>query len=126
MFYDIYLNYCTKAWIHAGEKGCGYYSYIKVKEIVIDPEMFTNPTEWGIFAMLHEIGHVMTNTIQMKRYEQEYLATVWAINEAKKIGFNVPKSYISIYQDYIWKWRETSIKRKAKFVVSKDSLTLIK
>ena len=66
----------------------------------------------------------MTNTTKMKRCEQEYRATQWAIDEAKRIGFLVPKSYIYTYQDYIFRWRNTGIKLKAKSIPSEKELTL--
>ena len=124
MFYKIFNKYCKQMWIRSGIKGNGYCSYIEEKEVVIEPHMFLNPDEWGIFATLHEIGHIMTNTTKMKRCTQEYLATQWAIDEAKRIGFNVPKDYIETYQDYIWNWRDRAIKLKAKVVPTVEELTL--
>ena len=125
MFYKIYLKYSKQMHIHAGDKDCGFYSYINAKEVVIPPDVFAKPKEWDIFALLHEIGHILTNTNKMKRCTQEYLATQWAIEEAKRIGFPIPKSYINIYQNYIWKWREVSVNMKSKNIPSKKELSLI-
>ena len=36
------------------------------------------------FTLFHEIGHIMNNQSGMRRAEEEYYATVWAINECKK------------------------------------------
>ena len=102
-----------------------FYSYIISKEVVIPLCTKYNQTEWTLFAFLHEIGHVMTNTSKMKRCLQEYLATQWAIEEAKKIGFIVPKSFLYTYQMYIWRWRDESIKHKGKNVPTKEELTII-
>ena len=124
LFYNLYMQYHKSMWIHAGKSGGGFYSYLGNREIVIEPDALIKPSAWDIFAFLHEIGHIMTNTTSMKRYEQEYLATQWAIDKAKEIGFDVPEKYITTYQNYIWKWRETSIKHKAKNVASKESLLL--
>ena len=102
-----------------------FYSYIESKIIFTPYTASVKPDSWDVFALLHEIGHILTNTPEMKRCLQEYLATQWAIGEAKEIGFKVPASYIKTYQDYIWKWRETSIKCRGKNVPSKEDLTLI-
>ncbi len=118
-------QYGNMMWIHSDKKENGFYSRILSREVVIPEENFNNPDVWDLFALLHEIGHVMTNTNKMKRSEQEYLATVWAIKKAKEIGFNVPAEYIKIYQNYIWKWRETGLKLGAKKVLSKEELTLV-
>ncbi len=99
-------------------------SYIIRKEVELPSSIKTHQTEWSLFAFLHEIGHVLTNTPKMKRYEQEYLATQWALQEAKELNFKVPGHFIKIYQDYIWKWRETSLKHHAKNVKTIRELTL--
>ena len=123
-FHNICKKYKNAAWIHEGENGCGFYSRISAKEIVIPSEAFHQPDSWDIFALLHEIGHIMTNTTKMKRCEQEYFATQWAIDEAKRMNLKVQKRYLDIYQDYIWKWRETSIRLKGKNVPLKEALCL--
>lgn len=99
-------------------------AYIQSRKIVIPNKVKNHQTEWTLFAFLHEIGHIKTNTSDMKRYEQEYLATKWALEEAKKIGFNVPTRFINTYQNYIWGWREKSIKLKGKNICRKEELTL--
>ena len=124
LFNQTYLKYCKQMWIHAGDKGDGFYSYLQSREVAVEPHAFINPDAWDLFALLHEIGHILTNTNKMKRCEQEYLATQWAIKEAKEIGFEVPPRYIETYQDYIWNWRDRAIKLKAKVVPSKEELKL--
>ena len=101
-----------------------YYSYIPEREVHLPKNFRDNITEWGMFAFLHEIGHIMTNTTKMKRYQQEFLATQWAIDTAKELQFKISPETIDIYQQYILKWRETSIKLKAKNVATKRSLLL--
>ncbi len=121
----VYLKYCSKMTItfkDLDEDNFG--SYIIRKEIEYPNAAWENPTEWTLLAFLHEIGHVMTNTPNMKRYYQEYLATQWALDEAKEIGFDVPRSYIGVYQRYIYKWLTTSIKHKAKKVHGEEELAL--
>lgn len=121
----LFLEYANQMFIIFGnDKDDEYYSMLESKIIMLPKQVLFNPTKWSLFAFLHEIGHIVTNTSNMKRYEQEYLATQWAINKAKEIDFKIPKNYIDTYQKYIYKWRETSIKHKGKNIASKDSLKL--
>ena len=53
------------------------------------------------FTLFHEIGHVMTTKGTMRRCESEYYATVWALEECRKYGLDVPDSIVQTYQDYI-------------------------
>ena len=53
------------------------------------------------FTLLHEIGHIEANDSTMRRAEQEYHATKWAIERCKEYGIAVPSSIIKEYQDYI-------------------------
>lgn len=53
------------------------------------------------FTLLHEIGHIETTKSTMRRAEEEYYATVWAIDKCKEYGMQVPSKIIDIYQRYI-------------------------
>lgn len=53
------------------------------------------------FTLLHEVGHIETTKSAMRRAESEYYATVWAIEEAKKYGIEIPQKTIDAYQRYI-------------------------
>lgn len=53
------------------------------------------------FTLLHEIGHIENNDGQMRRAEQEYYATIWAIRECNKYGLKVDNKTLKEYQDYI-------------------------
>jgi hypothetical protein len=53
------------------------------------------------FTLLHEIGHIMTTTSKMRRAEEEYYATTWAIDRCKEYGLEIPDSVIEDYQIYI-------------------------
>ena len=101
-----------------------FFSYIVKKEVHLPKRIITDPTEWTLFAFMHEIGHVETNTLNMKRCLQEYLATQWALDKAKEIGFIVPTIFVATYQNYIWRWREKSIKANGKNIPTKEELTL--
>ena len=93
--------------------------------LVLFPQKFrTDPDEYALFTILHEIGHLMTNNQKQKRYYQEYLATQWAIEKSKKYGIPVSQKTLRIYQEYILRWRDSSIKRKGKNIHSIERVIL--
>lgn len=53
------------------------------------------------FTLLHEVGHIMTYTSKMRRCEDEYFATIWALEQCKKYNIEVPDKIINNYQKYI-------------------------
>lgn len=53
------------------------------------------------FELFHEIGHIVNNNSKMRRAEEEYYATVWAISRCKEYGLTVPAKTMKEYQDYI-------------------------
>jgi hypothetical protein len=53
------------------------------------------------FTLLHEIGHIETTKSGMRRCEEEYYATVWALEKCKEYGIMVPEKEIREYQEYI-------------------------
>lgn len=53
------------------------------------------------FELLHEIGHIETTKSWMRRAEEEYYATQWAIEIAKEYNLQIPEKIIKEYQDYI-------------------------
>lgn len=124
----IYYVYSKQMTIEFREKSKidDFYSYVEKRIVVLPKKIIQNPSEWSLFAFLHEIGHILTNTSKMKRCEQEYAATQWALDEARKIGFAVPYGFIVTYQNYIWNWREKSIRLKGNNIPSKDELSLIR
>ena len=63
------------------------------------------------FTLFHEIGHVETTKSKMKRYEEEYHATVWAIQKCKEYGLEVLDSIVKTYQDYIDMEMDRGIRR---------------
>lgn len=87
-------------------------------------DAITNPSQEDLFDFLHEIGHVITNRIGMKRCMEEYLATQWAIDHAKDFDVHVSHKRIMEFQNYIYKWRETGIKHKAKNMPTIEELKL--
>lgn len=53
------------------------------------------------FDLLHEVGHVVNNKSTMRRCEEEYHATVWALERAREYGLEIPDKIIADYQRYI-------------------------
>ena len=121
VFISICLKYSGLMNIHAGD---GFYARLSERDVVVPAATFETADDWDVFALLHEIGHIMTNKPTQKRCVKEYLATQWALEEASKLGFIVERSYIENYQDYIWWWREMSTKLRGKNVPGKEDLTL--
>lgn len=63
------------------------------------------------FTLFHEIGHIMTTTSSMRRAEEEYYATLWALEECKKYGIVVSEKEIDRYQRYIDREKDRGIRR---------------
>lgn len=53
------------------------------------------------FTLLHEVGHIETTKAGMRRAEEEYYATVWALERCKEYGLKIPEKTIAVYQQYI-------------------------
>lgn len=52
-------------------------------------------------TLFHEIGHIENNAGTMRRAEQEYHATTWAIDRLQELGIKFPLKTLFIYQRYI-------------------------
>lgn len=53
------------------------------------------------FDLFHEVGHIETSKQNMRKAEQEYYATCWAINRCKEYQLDIPEEVLHIYQRYI-------------------------
>lgn len=53
------------------------------------------------FTLLHEVGHIENHRARDRRAEDEYHATVWAIDRCIKYGLEIPENVLKEYQDYI-------------------------
>ena len=53
------------------------------------------------FDLFHEIGHIETTRSGMRRAEEEYFASCWAIECFNEYGLTVPDSVLHIYQRYV-------------------------
>lgn len=63
------------------------------------------------FELFHEIGHIETTKSGMRRAEEEYYATVWALERCKEYGIEVPAKIIAFYQAYIDDEKERGLRR---------------
>lgn len=66
------------------------------------------------FDLFHEIGHIETNTAGMRRAEEEYSATMWAIERCREYGIKIPRKLYNEYQEYIDWTRERGERRGGK------------
>ena len=78
------------------------------------------------FTLLHEIGHIENNHSKMRRCEQEYYATAWAIEIAKQYGIadKISDKTKKLYQDYIYRELDRGIRRGGENYPTKAALTL--
>lgn len=77
--------------------------------------------------LFHEIGHIEANNARMRRCEQEYFATVWAIEKLREYGIlsKVPDKTKEGYQDYIYSELDRGSRRGGSGYPSKAELTLV-
>lgn len=76
------------------------------------------------FTLLHEIGHIENNNSKMRRCEQEYYATVWALNKCKEYGIQVPKATIDKYQRYIYRELDRGLQRGGLKYPSREEMNI--
>lgn len=78
------------------------------------------------FDLFHEIGHIETTKSCMRRCEEEYYATVFAVNLFKEYGLEIPANTLKVYQDYIYRELDRGIRRRGKNLPSKEQMTFPK
>ena len=76
------------------------------------------------FDLFHEIGHVETTVSGMRRCEEEFYATEFAINLFKEYGLTVPENVLKIYQEYIWMELDRGVRRHGKNLPTREEMTL--
>ena len=78
------------------------------------------------FTLFHEIGHIENNNSKMRRCEQEYYATVWAIDKLRDYGIleYLPMKQRSLYQNYIYNELDRGLRRGGTNYPTKEELTL--
>ena len=92
---------------------CWSRTHAHVKQRRICKWNFSNSVQ-ATFTLLHEVGHIENNHGNMRRCEEEYFATVWALEKAKEYGLVIPDKIIDEYQKYIDSERERGIRRGGK------------
>ena len=100
------------------------YCYLDSKKIYINLNDFIYPTYRSLFDLLHEIGHIKTNTNRMRRFEEEYFATEWAIVQAKKYNIILSSYDKQDFDDYIISLANSCRKRHGKNVPNNCELLL--
>lgn len=76
------------------------------------------------FTLFHEIGHIVNNNGKMRRCEQEYYATVWAIDKCKEYNIDLPEKIIESYQRYIYRELDRGIRRGGSNYPTREELRL--
>lgn len=78
------------------------------------------------FTLLHEIGHIENNNSKMRRCEEEYHATVWAIEIMKQYGIadKISEKTKRLYQRYILMERDRGVRRGGANYPTEEQLTL--
>lgn len=66
------------------------------------------------FDLFHEIGHIVTTKPGMKRYEQEFYATKWGLDELKSFGLPIKRKYLTKYKKYISQTYDRGVRRGLK------------
>lgn len=78
------------------------------------------------FTLFHEIGHIENNHSKMRRCEEEYHATVWAIEKMREYGLleRVSAKTKADYQEYIFEELRRGLRRGGNGYPTKAELTL--
>lgn len=78
------------------------------------------------FTLMHEIGHIVTTKSYMRRCEEEYHATAWAIEQCKQYGLTIPADIMALYQQYVYMEYDRGIRRHGKNYPPREALDLYK
>ena len=81
---------------------------------------YENITPETLFDLLHEIGHLESNTDGMTRQEEEFFATQWALERMKLYDFQLPKKRQKEFDEYINGYSS----RRNKILTSKNATNL--
>lgn len=68
----------------------------------------------SLFTLFHEIGHIECHKSVMRRAEDEFYATEWALAQCKNYGVKVPQSIVNAYQRYIDLEKARGLRRGGK------------
>lgn len=78
------------------------------------------------FDLFHEIGHIVNNNSKMRRCEEEYHATVWAVEKMREYGLvsKITEPMKKLYQQYIWWELDRGVRRGGSGYPTKEQLTI--
>lgn len=70
----------------------------------------------SLFTLLHEIGHIENNQSwilgrTMRRAEEEYYATKWALGVLSEYGLTLPEKRLQDYRDYVQREIDRGVRR---------------
>lgn len=98
------------------------YCVLEDKTIYLNRNDFLYPSYRSLFDFLHEIGHIKTNVKSMRRFEEEYYATEWAIAQCSKYNVKLSCYDKNDFDNYIMGLLHSCKNRKGKNIP--DTLTL--
>jgi len=78
------------------------------------------------FTLLHEIGHCENNNSKMRRCEQEFYATKWALDKCKELNIKVPDKIVACYQKYVYRELDRGLRRYGVGYPTREEMTLVK
>lgn len=107
---------------------CYGRTHVHVKKRMICKWKQSSSAE-STFTLLHEIGHCENNSSkilnrEMRRCEQEYYATQWALDRCRELGIAVSDKMIERYQTYIYKELERGLRKGGSSYPTRDEMKL--
>ena len=78
------------------------------------------------FTLLHEIGHCENNNSKMRRCEQEFYATQWALDKCKELNIVVPDEIVARYQKYVYRELDRGLRRHGVDYPTREEMTLVR
>lgn len=103
---------------------CWSRTHVHVKERRICKWKRANSIN-STFTLLHEMGHCENNDSKMRRCEQEYYATEWALRICKEYDIEVPQKIIDRYQRYVYMELDRGLRRGGKNYPTRDEMRLL-
>lgn len=100
---DSYINgYGEECIMEPNFKECNFIT----REIWLEESEAGEGYQINLFDILHELGHIQTNNLDMSVYEMEYRATQYAIDVFHFLNLEIAHTTESIYSDYPKRFKE--------------------
>lgn len=112
--YNIIIEENSKCWSR---------THIHIKERKICKWKKANSIK-STFTLLHEIGHCENNNSKMRRCEQEYYATQWALDVCREYNIKVPNKIIEDYQRYVYMELDRGLRKGGYNYPSREAMRL--